>query len=78
MNKEITYEEAVKETFKLLADLLTSLKLQEGAIFEIFLTLPKPIQQYDLTEWLVDELEKRTPSEVEIVAKAYKIAEMEK
>ena len=76
MNKEITYEEAAKETFKLLADLLTSLKLQEGAIFEIFLTLPKPIQQYDLTEWLVNELETRTPSEVEIVAKAQQIAEI--
>ena len=50
-------------------------KLQEGAIWEIFITLPEPTQQYDLMDWLVDELEERTPSEVEIVAKAYKIAE---
>ena len=75
MNKEITYKEAAEKTFKLLADLLKALKLQEGAIFEIFLTLTKPIQQYDLMDWLVDELEKRTPSEVEIVAKAEQIAE---
>ena len=75
MSKEITYEEAAKETFKLLADLLTSLKLQEGAIFEIFLTLPKPIQQYNLMEWLVDELKKRTPSEGEIMDKVFSMEE---
>ena len=75
MEKEMTYEEASKKILELLAELLTSLKLQEGAIWEIFITLPEPTQQYDLMDWLVDELEERTPSEVEIVAKAYKIAE---
>ena len=76
MNKEITYEEASKKTLNWLVRLLKSLNLQEGAIWEIFITLPNPPQQHELLTWLVDELEKRTPSEVEIVAKAQQIAEM--
>ena len=75
MEKEINYKEDTRDILELLQELLMSMKLQKGAIWEVFVTLPTLPLQHALMKWLVGELKKRTPSEVEIVAKAEQIAE---
>ena len=74
MEKENLSEEDLKQ-IELLAGLLKKLNLQEGAIWEIFVILPKQHQLHALMDWLVDDLEKRTPSEVEIMDKVFSMEE---
>ena len=69
MNKEMTYEESAKHILQILTELLICLGLQEGAILATFAILHEPYQQLALTDWIVEELEKRTLTEVEIMEK---------
>lgn len=75
MNKEMTYEESAKQILQILAELLKGIGLQEGAILATFAILHEPYQQLALTDWIVEELEKRTLTEVEIMEKVFSMEE---
>lgn len=66
MEKQNLSEEDLKQ-IELLAGLLKKLNLQEGAIWAVFIILPKQHQLHTLMDWLVEELEKGETLTQEII-----------
>ena len=74
MKSKMNYEESSKKILELLAESLKSLKCSEGMIYSVFILLTTTEQRYLLLEWIVDECEKRTLKEHEILEQALKMS----
>jgi hypothetical protein len=78
MKNNQSLKDSSEKIFRLIVRLLASLGVDETASEAVvFCILPKPQQQYQLIEWIVDQVEKNEhkPTEVEIIEQAEIIAE---
>jgi hypothetical protein len=76
MKKEMNYEEISREIRNNLVGILAGIGVEERKIFWILCMLPKATQRYDLTDWIVNQIDTgKPPSPDEILEQALLLRE---